>query len=261
MEAILTQPAVAKIGDDYIHTFPKDLYIPPDALRVLLEQFEGPLDLLLYLTKKQNIDIVTINVALITDQYIAYIDKMNAFDLELAADYLAMAAWLTELKSRYLLPTTIFDDDEEQDPRAALLQRLQTYSQIKEAARFIDEMPQYLRDVMPANAYMNTETSKAIPALTLEQLTAVFAGISKRAELSKTLVIEQHVFSVTTRISNIKSLLAITKGFCSFSQCFEYQEGLAGVVVSFVAILEMLRDNTIVVTQPQLYDELHIRGR
>ncbi len=259
MEAILTQPAVAKIGDDYIHTFPKDLYIPPDALRVLLEQFEGPLDLLLYLTKKQNIDIVTINVALITDQYIAYIDKMNAFDLELAADYLAMAAWLTELKSRYLLPTTIFDDDEEQDPRAALLQRLQTYSQIKEAATLIAEIPQYHRDVMPANVHINTEIPKAIATVTLEQLTAALAAISRRAQFSKTFVIDQQVLSVTTRISYIKSLLAITQEFCSFSQCFEHQEGLAGVVVSFVAILEMLRDNTIVAIQPQLYDELHIR--
>ncbi len=241
---------------------PQDLYIPPDALEVILESFEGPLDLLLYLIRKQNLDILTISVAEITEQYMAYIDMMEAANFELAAEYLVMAAWLGEIKSRSLLPRPAKDEEDDGlDPRAELIRRLQEYEQFKKAAEDLDELPRQERDTFEAQAYTAKETNTILLAeATLEELLTAFRGLLQRAELYESHQITREPLSTRERMSKVLERLQ-GKQFVSFVKLFTVEEGRAGVVVTFLAIMELVKNQLIELVQSEFGAPIHVRTR
>lgn len=236
---------------------PEDLYIPPDAMEVFLEAFEGPLDLLLYLIRKHNLDILNIPIAEITHQYIEYIELMKDLRLELAADYLVMAAMLAEIKSRMLLPRSE-EATEEEDPRAELVRRLQEYERIKQAAERLEQMPRLDRDIITQNVYVSPITpSQALPDVALSELLSAFLDILKRSELIATHKVHKELLSVRERMSHILDLIN-TRRFIEFHQCFDLSEGRLGVVVSFIAVLELLKLGLIDIVQTELFGPIHI---
>ncbi|WP_196239994.1 segregation and condensation protein A [Candidatus Methylobacter oryzae] len=239
---------------------PDDLYIPPDALEVLLETFEGPLDLLLYLIRKQNLDIVNIPIAQITHQYIAYIQIMEQLNLELAAEYLVMAALLAEIKSRMLLPRQPDVEEDEEDPRATLIRRLQEYELIKNAAEEIDLLPRVERDVFRIGVDVSAlkDFEKQLPNVQLKEILLAFQDVLKRAEQISHHQITKEPLSVRERMSTILENL---KGADSllFSQLFIRKEGRHGVVVSFLAILELSKERLIDIIQSEPFAELRVR--
>ena len=237
---------------------PADLYIPPDALEVILDSFHGPLDLLLYLIRKNNIDILDIPIAEISKQYVQYIELMAVFKLELAAEYLEMAAILAEIKSRMLLPKSVIVEEEE-DPRAALVRKLQEYEQIKIAAEQIDELPRKGRDLFVASATPPELTIvKRYQEVDLDELLLAFKDVLKRIDLQSSHNISREALSVRERMSNI---LAKLKGdqFVSFVDFFNVKEGKLGVVVTFIAILEMVKNTTIELVQSEPFSPIYIR--
>jgi len=240
---------------------PDDLYIPPDALEVLLDAFEGPLDLLLYLIRRQNLDIVNIPIAQITHQYIAYIQIMGVLNLELAAEYLVMAALLAEIKSRMLLPRQPDAEEDEEDPRATLIRRLQEYELIKNAAEDIDQLPRLERDIfeisVDVSALKNVERN--LPDVQLKEMLLAFQDVLKRAEQLSHHQIIKEPLSVRERMATI---LANLEGENSllFSQLFNRKEGRPGVVVSFLAILELSKERLIDIIQSEPFAELRIRS-
>jgi segregation and condensation protein A len=241
------------------YQMPEDLYIPPDALEVFLELFEGPLDLLLYLIRRQNLDILNIPIAQITRQYIAYIEVMSNLKMELAAEYLVMAAWLAEIKSRMLLPRPPEAEDEEEDPRATLIRRLQEYECIKNVAEEIDLMPRLERDIFATLVDVSKLTvERALPDVHLPEMLRAFQDVLKRAGQLSHHHITREPLSVRERMSNI---LAYLEGADSllFSQLFLRKEGRQGVVVSFLAILELCKESLIDIFQPEPYAELRVR--
>lgn len=239
---------------------PKDLYIPPDAMEVFLEAFEGPLDLLLYLIKKQNLDILNIPIAEVTRQYMNYVELMKSVSLELAAEYLVMAALLAEIKSRMLLPRPANSEGVEEDPRAELIRRLQEYERFKAAAEALDIMPRHGRDTFVAGASTNDMTfEKPLPQVALKELLLAFADVLRRAELTTRHQIQMEPLSVRERMTYILSSLE-DKEFITFTDLFTLNEGRLGVVVTFLAMLELLKDHLIEFIQTAAFGPIHIKA-
>jgi len=250
----------AVVDGEPITQLPQDLYIPPYALQVFLEAFEGPLDLLLYLIRRQNIDVLDIPIADVTLQYVEYIELMKEMQLELAGEYLLMAAMLAEIKSRMLLPRPVSDDEEEEDPRAELVRRLQEYERFKKAAEDLGELPRLERDVFVANIEApERQVVEKLPDITLKELLLAFHDVLKRAEMFSNLHLQREPLSVRQRMSEILTKVKANT-FSSFSDLFDPAEGRMGVAVTFVAILELLRASTIEVVQAEAYAPLHIRA-
>ena len=254
-----TELPFAIVQGEPLSTPPTDLYIPPDALEVILEAFEGPLDLLLYLIKRQNLDILDIPIAPVTRQYIEYIDMMKEMRLELAAEYLVMAAVLTEVKSRLLLPRSIESEDED-DPRADLIRRLQEYEQFKQAAEDLDQLPRMNRDNWPVEASMPpTEREKPQPEIDLRELMLAFKDVMQRSEMYTHHKIEREPLSVRERMSNVLDRLqSAEQGFIEFKSLFSLEEGRLGVVVCFLAILELLKGHMIDFAQAESFAPIYI---
>ncbi|MBF8221829.1 segregation and condensation protein A [Halomonas sp. 328] len=254
---------LARLFDEPITQLPEDLYIPPEALRVFLETFEGPLDLLLYLIRRQNLDILAIDVAAITRQYIEYVELMKALEIELAGEYLLMAAMLAEIKSRTLLPRPpkAEGEEEEEDPRAALIRRLQEYERLKQAAESLDEVPRQGRDWFPAHAELpSLETRVIHPEVELDELLGALAGILRRAELTQSHQISREVLSTRERMMRIMERLE-HEHYTPFEALFTLEEGKAGVVVTFMAILELAKEALIEIVQNAPLSPIHVRAR
>lgn len=261
LEASVEEPlVVAKVNGAPVHQLPEDLYIPPDALEVFLELFEGPLDLLLYLIKKQNLDIVNIPIAHITEQYMEYIHLMEQLNIELAAEYLVMAALLAEIKSRLLLPRQPELDADEEDPRVLLIQRLQEYETIKLAAEQIEQLPRLERDFFSVSVDLEALTvQRILPDVQLQELILAFQDVLKRAEQLSHHQITKEALSVRERMATI---LAKLKGEDSllFPQLFHRKEGRQGAVVAFLAILELCKERLIEISQPEPFAGIRIRA-
>jgi len=243
-----------------ITDIPEDLFIPPDALRVILEQFEGPLDLLLYLIKKQNIDIIDIPILPITTQYVNYISMMQQMQFELASDYLVMASTLAEIKSKMLVPNDI-EDEEEEDPRANLIKRLMEYQKYKDLSEKLDVIPRRNRDTFVISGIMtNFNKTDNLPKLKLDQLEAAFQDVLKRAEIYASHTIESETLSVRERMSSI--LININKnGTIKFTECFTYSEGRMGAIVTFLAILEMVKESLIDIIQNEDFSMIYLQTK
>jgi segregation and condensation protein A len=237
---------------------PSDLYVPPDALEVFLEAFEGPLDLLLYLIKRDNLDILDIPVAEITRQYIEYVELMKALRLELAAEYLVMAAWLGEFKSRMLLPQRDAEQDEE-DPRAELARRLQEYERYKVAAEGLDALPRIGRDVYPVQIELHCRQTRVAAEITLRELLMAMQGVLARAALLEHHHVRREPLSVRERMSDLLGRLG-SERFTPFSELLSPEEGRQGVVVTFLAVLELVRAALIELLQTAPFADIHMRA-
>jgi len=250
----------AVVDGEPVTTLPQDLYIPPYALQVFLEAFEGPLDLLLYLIRRQNIDILDIPIAEITKQYVQYIELMHEMQLELAGEYLVMAAMLAEIKSRMLLPRPETEEEDEDDPRAELVRRLQEYERFKQAAQDIADLPRLERDVFVAQADApERKIVHKLPDVTLKELLLAFHDVLRRAEMFSNLHMTREPLSVRQRMSEI--LARIKAGsFMGFAELFDPEEGRMGVAVTFIALLELLRESVIEVVQADAFAPLHVRA-
>ncbi|TAL62979.1 MAG: segregation/condensation protein A [Legionella sp.] len=247
-------------GKEYTQV-PDDLFIPPDALEVLLDSFSGPLDLLLYLIRKQNLDILDIPMVSITQQYLQYIELMQYQKLELAADYLLMAAVLAEIKSRMLLPITPSSEEEtDEDPRMALVRRLQAYEQMKHAAELLDALPRRDRDYFLVEVNPDEiETIKVHPEVDLAELIEAMKGLLQKEMNFSKHEIAREVMTVRERMSNI--LLRIQEeSAVEFTQLFDLKEGRMGLVVTMLAILELARQSLLVITQNQPFSPIHIKA-
>jgi segregation and condensation protein A len=243
-----------------LESLPQDLYIPPEALKVFLEAFEGPLDLLLYLIRKDNLDIADIRVAEITRQYVEYIDLMQDMQLELAGEYLVMSAMLAEIKSRILLPKPPGIAEDEEDPRAELIRRLQEYERYKQAAEDIDALPRLGRDVFQASAEpIEKKVVTLPPEVELKELIAAFQDVMKRASMYAHHHVQMESLSVRERMSSVLSKVNSTH-FTSFMDLFTVEEGRMGVVVSFLAILELVKESLIDLTQAEPYAPIHVKA-
>jgi segregation and condensation protein A len=250
----------AVVDGEPVTTLPQDLYIPPYALQVFLEAFEGPLDLLLYLIRRQNIDILDIPIAEITKQYVQYIEMMSEMQLELAGEYLVMAAMLAEIKSRMLLPRPETEEEDEEDPRAELVRRLQEYERFKQAAQEIADLPRLERDVFVAHADApERKITQKLPDVTLKELLLAFHDVLRRAEMFSNLHMTREPLSVRQRMSEILSRIK-AGSFTGFAELFDPQEGRMGVAVTFIAVLELLRESVIEVVQADAYAPLHVRA-
>ena len=239
---------------------PKDLYIPPDALEVILEAFEGPLDLLLYLIRRQNLDILDIDVAEITRQYMGYIDLMASIQLELAAEYLVMAAMLAEIKSRMLLPRQQMEEQEE-DPRAELIRRLQEYERFKKAAEDLDDLPRVGRDIHQATAEApDRQNQRPHPDVDMRDLVSAFAEVLRRAEMFESHQIEFEKLSTRERMSLVLDSLS-GEQFVPFISLFKFEEGRLGVVVTFLAIMELIKESLVDIVQSESFGPIHVKAR
>jgi segregation and condensation protein A len=255
----LDHNAYAKVLGIPMFELPQDLYIPPEALQVFLEAFEGPLDLLLYLIKRQNLNILDIPIAEVTRQYIEYVEIMRLLYLELAAEYLVMAATLAEIKSRMLLPRPE-SLAEEEDPRAELIRRLQEYERFKRTAENVDSLPRVERDLYTAHADVpDLKAERALPEVDLRELLLAFKDILMRTDLHAHHHIKREALSVRERMTEILDRLRQTS-FLKFEELFRYEEGRAGVVVAFIAILELLKGALIEMVQTEPLAPIHIRG-
>lgn len=239
---------------------PKDLYIPPDALEVILEAFEGPLDLLLYLIRRQNLDILDIPIAAITRQYIGYIEMMRELRFELAAEYLVMAAILCEIKSRLLLPRPPASEDEEADPRAELVRRLQEYERFKKAAEDLDALPRMERDTHLATAYVPERKVHVVPPeVDLKELLLAFRDVLNRADLYISHQIRREPLSVRQKMTEVLDALASGE-FLEFSSLFTATEGRLGVVVCFLAMLELGKAGLVEIVQDRPLAPIYLRS-
>jgi len=239
---------------------PHDLYIPPDALEVILDAFEGPLDLLLYLIRRQNLDILDIPITEITNQYIEYIGMLQDMQFELAAEYLVMAAILAEIKSRMLLPRPASDDGEEADPRAELVRRLQEYERFKQAAEDLDELPRLGRDFTVTEAFVeNKSIVRLPPKVELSEILAALKDVLGRAELFTSHHISGEPLSVRERMSRIMSALS-ENPYMEFHHLFDPEEGRMGVVVSFLALMELTREQLVDLVQNEPFGQIYIKA-
>ena len=249
----------AIVDGEPVTEMPRDLYIPPQALEVFLEAFEGPLDLLLYLIRRQNLDILDIPIADITRQYMEYIQLMQELDLELAGEYLLMAAMLAEIKSRMLLPRMGGGEEEEEDPRAELVRRLQEYERFKRAAEDIDGLPRLDRDLYPAVAELtHRQVVRILPEVALQEMLVAFKDVVQRATMFAHLHVQRDTLSVRQRMSDVLAILEGV-GLVEFVRLFSPEEGRLGVTVTFVAILELLREQLVEIVQAEPYQPLHVR--
>ena len=251
----------AIINGEPLTQLPRDLYIPPQALEVFLEAFEGPLDLLLYLIRRQNLDVLDIPLTEITRQYMQYIELMDDLQLELAGEYLVMAATLAEIKSRMLLPrASKADDGTEEDPRAELVRRLQEYERFKRAAENIDVLPRLERDVFEATAEgPDRKVVKLVPQVTLQEMLLAFKDVVVRTELFKHHHIQRERLSVRARMTDIIGSLK-DSSFVDFTRLFRPEEGRMGVTVTFIAVLELVREGLIDIVQQEPFAPLHVRA-
>lgn len=266
LSTTLNDVPIAIVHGQPLVQLPSDLYIPPQALEVLLEAFTGPLDLLLYLIKKQNFDILDISVAEITRQYIQYIELMQVLEIELAAEYLVMAALLTEIKSRLLLPKPAdVQTNDEVDPRAELIRRLQEYERTKQAAQALEQLPRLGRDVFLAMAEaaglasISAENPRQTPPLALEELVEAFQAVLARAALRAHHAIAEESLSIEERMSLILQKIT-TQSQIKFTELFTLNEGRMGVVVTFMALLELWRQSLIELSQANPFGEIEVRG-
>ena len=250
----------AVVQGEPVTQLPRDLYIPPQALEVFLEAFEGPLDLLLYLIRRQNLDILDIPLADITRQYMNYIELMNEMQLELAGEYLVMAATLAEIKSRMLLPRSSEAPAEESDPRADLVRRLQEYERFKQAAESVDRLPRLERDVWLARAENTARRPVTqLPTVTLQEMIVAFREVVVRAAMFQHHHVQRERLSVRARMTDV--LAAVEGGgFVEFLKLFRPEEGRMGVTVTFMAILELVREGLLDLVQTEPYGPLHVRG-
>ncbi len=264
-EAMIDPPGeqlrLALVYGEAFNNLPQDLYIPPDALEVFLEAFEGPLDLLLYLIRKQNIDILDIPVAEITRQYMGYVELMKAVRLELAAEYLVMAAMLAEIKSRMLLPRSAEVEEDELDPRAELIRRLQEYERFKAASEDLDQLPRIGRELhVPRLEAPDARARKLLPEVSLEELLISMAEVLRRAEMFESHQVTRETLSTRERMSDVLERL---KGgaFVPFAALFTIEEGRLGVVVTFMAVLELIKESLVELVQNEPFAPIHVRAR
>jgi segregation and condensation protein A len=256
-----SEPPFAVVKGEAVTSLPHDLYIPPDALEVFLEAFEGPLDLLLYLIKRQNLDILDIPVAEITRQYMEYIALMDELRLEVAAEYLVMAAMLAEIKSRLLLPRPVEADADEDDPRAELIRRLQEYERYKQAAEEIDALPRTGRDTFPAQARApERQRLHQLPTVELQEILLAFRTVMQRAEMFSNHHIQMEPLSVRERMSTVLGKISPDR-FIDFAELFPLEEGRQGVVVTFLAVLELIKESLIELIQTGPFAPIHVKAR
>nr|WP_293027166.1 ScpA family protein [Pandoraea sp.] len=251
--------AFARLYGEPLFALPQDLYIPPDALEIFLEAFEGPLDLLLYLIRKQNFNVLDIPMAQVTNQYLLYVEQIRATNLELASEYLLMAAMLIEIKSRMLLPVKKADTGEEaEDPRAELVRRLLEYEQMKLAAQQLDALPVLGRDFLRANVYIEQSLAPRWPEVDTSDLRAAWADVIKRAKLVQHHKISREELSVREHMSQILRRLQDAR-FMEFTELFDVSRGVPVVVVNFIAMLELSRESLVEITQAEPYAPIYVR--
>ena len=259
MPEVVDHVAVARLYGEPLFSLPNDLYIPPDALEVFLEAFEGPLDLLLYLIRKQNFNILDIPMAAVTRQYLSYVDEIRARNLELAAEYLLMAAMLIEIKSRMLLPPKkVAEGEEAEDPRAELVRRLLEYEQIKLASAQINEIPQYGRDFLKAQVYIEESLQPRFPEVSMDELQEAWRDILKRAKLVQHHKISREELSVREHMSIVLRRLQGRK-FIEFEHLFDPSQGVPVLVVTFIALLELAKETLIEITQAEAFAPIYVR--
>ena len=253
--------ALVMVYGEAMTEMPVDLYIPPDALEVFLEAFEGPLDLLLYLIRKQNVDILDIPVAEITRQYMGYVELMKTVRLELAAEYLVMAAMLAEIKSRMLLPRSAEIEQEEDDPRAELIRRLQEYERFKAAAEGIEGLSRVGREVIvPRLEAPQAKVRKLLPEVALEEVLMSMAEVLRRGDMFESHQVSREALSTRERMSDVLERLK-GGGFVPFVELFTAEEGKLGVVVTFMAILELVKESLVELVQNEPFAPIHVRAR
>lgn len=259
MPGVIDQVALARLYGEPLFAMPHDLYIPPDALEIFLEAFEGPLDLLLYLIRKQNFNILDIPMAAVTRQYLTYVDEIRERNLELAAEYLLMAAMLIEIKSRMLLPPKkTAEGQEAEDPRAELVRRLLEYEQMKAAAFRINEMPQLGRDVLRAQVYIEQSLQPRFPDVHVVDLQEAWRDILRRAKLIQHHKITREELSVREHMSMILKNLQGRK-FVEFEHLFDPGKGVPVLIVTFIAMLELAKETLIELTQAEAYAPIYVR--
>ena len=251
--------AVARLYGEPLFAMPQDLYIPPDALEVFLEAFQGPLDLLLYLIRKQNFNILDIPLAEVTKQYLSYVEQLRKHNLELASEYLLMAAMLIEIKSRMLLPPKKSDDGAEpEDPRAELVRRLLEYEQMKQAALRLDQMPVLGRDFLRAQIHIEQSLAPRLPDVDVDDLRAAWAELMRRAKLNQHHKISREQLSVREYMSHLLRRLQGQR-FVEFEDLFELDRGPQVLVVSFIAMLELSRERLVEITQAEAFAPIYVR--
>ena len=259
MPQVVDHIAVARLYGEPLFKLPTDLYIPPDALEVFLEAFEGPLDLLLYLIRKQNFNILDIPMAAVTRQYLSYVDEIRTTHLELAAEYLLMAAMLIEIKSRMLLPPKkTAEGQEAEDPRAELVRRLLEYEQMKLAAQRLSDVPQLGRDIVRAQVYVEQALQPRFPDVHLVDLQQAWRDIVKRAKLVQHHVISREQLSVREHMSIVLRTLQ-GRRFVEFENLFDTSRGMPVLVVTFIALLELAKEGLVDVTQAEAFAPIYVR--
>ena len=259
MPAVIDQVALARLYGEPLFAMPHDLYIPPDALQVFLEAFEGPLDLLLYLIRKQNFNILDIPMAAVTRQYLVYVDEIRATNLELAAEYLLMAAMLIEIKSRMLLPPRkVAEGQEPEDPRAELVRRLLEYEQMKLAAARLNALPQLGRDFLKAQVFIEQSLQPRFPDVNVVDLQEAWRDILKRARLVQHHTITREQLSVREHMSIVLRHLQGRK-FVEFENLFDASKGSPVLVVTFLALLELAKETLIEITQAEVFAPIYVR--
>ena len=251
----------AIVAGQAVTELPKDLYIPPQALEVILEAFEGPLDLLLYLIRRQNIDILEVDVSAVTHQYMQYVEMMEAMQFELAAEYLLMAAMLAEIKSRMLLPRSSEIEDEEEDPRAQLIRRLQEYERFKKAAEDIEDLPRMERDVFTVSARApDINRERTDPEVDMRELLLALGEVLRRADMFESHHIQREALSTRERMSAVLEQLS-GQQFLPFVALFKAEEGRLGVVVTFLAVMELIKESLIEIVQTEDFGPIHVKAR
>ena len=263
-QPVATPDLLAKVEGKPYTEMPQDLFIPPEALKVFLEAFEGPLDLLLYLIRKHNLDILTVNVAEITRQYMGYLDLMQELQMELAGEYLVMAAMLAEIKSRSLLPRPpgIEDEEDEEDPRAQLIRRLLEYEQFKTAAERLEALPRQDRDIFPATPERpDLVIEQRHPEVGLDELLKAFGRLLQQADLVAHHHVSREPLSTRERMSEVLEQLQNTQSYQAFDALFDLEEGRPGVVVTFMALLELVKEQLVELVQTRLFAPIYIRLR
>jgi segregation and condensation protein A len=259
LPAVVDHVAVARLYGEPLFSMPRDLYIPPDALQVFLEAFEGPLDLLLYLIRKQNFNILDIPMAAVTRQYLSYVDEIRTQNLELAAEYLLMAAMLIEIKSRMLLPPKrVAEGEEAEDPRAELVRRLLEYEQMKLAAQHLNELPQFGRDFLRAQVFVEQALAPRFPDVHVVDLQSAWRDILSRAKLVQHHKISREELSVREHMSIVLRQLQGRK-FVEFGELFDPSQGSAVLVVTFIAMLELAKETLIELTQAEAFAPIYVR--
>ncbi|MFT5790019.1 MAG: segregation and condensation protein A [Shewanella sp.] len=261
MEAIEQKLPLAVVRGEPVKVMPKDLFIPPEALEVFLESFEGPLDLLLYLIRKQKLDVVDLPIFAITQQYLEYVDLLQGAKVELAADYLVMAATLAEIKSRLLLPKPDVELEDEEDPRAQLIRQLKAYEVIKDAQEKLDVLPRMERDLFQAKAVpaANIKPELLPPEVSLTEVARAFSSVLKRIEATENHHVVREVLSTRERMTQILAKLN-AQTYLPFEALFDFEEGRSGVVVSFLALMELVKELLVELVQAEPFSTIHVRA-